>query len=135
VLATTRQWLALAPWQTVLSTNQSLCQAKELTPNPNEKGYDVARRLWEQSAQQPLALSDVLDLCRKCHQLGPFTFNNGNTFAAVGQTLIADYVQALPPVEAQILRNTVGHYIVGMVGKKELHNVFHHFETAWRIGS
>jgi hypothetical protein len=124
----------MAPWQSVLTTNQSLCQAKELTSDPNEKGYDLARRLWEQSAQQPLALSDALDLCRKCHQLGPFTFNNGNTFAAVGQALVADYAQALPPVEAQILRNTVGHYIVGMIGRKELHRVFHHFETAWRIG-
>jgi hypothetical protein len=81
---------------------------------------------------RPMTLKEVLDVCRECHDLAPFTFNNGNTFAATGRTLVEDWLRTLPPVEAQVIRNTVGHYIVGLIGKRELLQVLRHFEQTWQ---
>ena len=133
MLQLSKNWLEVAPWQVVTSLNQSLCQARELASQPNEKGFEPARQLWEESGHRPLTLFEALDLCRRCHDLMPFTFNNGNTFAGIGRTLLDDWLQTLPSVEAQIVRNTVGHYIVSLIDKRELHRVFRHFETTWRI--
>ncbi len=49
-----------------------------------------------------------------------FCFYNGNTFVAVGRTMIQDVLRKLTPVEAQVFRSVVGHYIAGTAGDKEL---------------
>ena len=79
-----------------------------------------------------MSLLEVLDVCRQGYDLAPFTFNNGNTFATVGKNLISEWLNSLPAVEAQIVGNTVGHYIAGVINKKELVKVLRHFETSWR---
>jgi hypothetical protein len=123
-----KQWLKAAPWEAVLALNKALCQAQKFEPLNNAKGYEAARRLWEKSVETTLSLQETLEVCNKCHGLGPFTFNNGNTFAAIGRTLIDECLKAAPPVEAQIIRTTVCHYIVGLIGRKELQQVLRHFE-------
>ena len=108
--------------------NKALCQAQKIDPLTSLKGFDPARRLWEAAIQSSVPLLDALDTCHECHALGPFTFNNGNTFAAIGRTLMEDCLKPVPPVEAQIIRTTVCHYIVGLIGRKELQQVLRHFE-------
>jgi len=123
-----RQWLSVAPWDSVLAVNKALCQAQRIDPLNNAKGYEAAQRLWEESAPKSMSLQRALDICRDCHELTPFTFNNGNTFAAIGRTLVEEQLKAAPPVEAQILRTTMSHYIVGLIDRKELQQVMRHFE-------
>ena len=77
-------------------------------------------QLWESRHLEPMGLDDAVDLCRRCHRLAPFCFYNGNTFAAIGRTLMQDILHKLPPVEAHTLRSVVGHYIAGTIGSKEL---------------
>jgi len=120
--------LNAAPWESVLAVNKALCQAQKIEPLNTAKGYEPACRLWEKSIQKSMSLQEALDVCRDCHELAPFTFNNGNTFAAIGRTLVEDDLKAVPPVEAQILRTTMCHYIVGLIGRKELQQVLRHFE-------
>ena len=112
----------------MLAVNKALCQAQKIEPLNTAKGYEPASRVWEKSAQKSMSLQEALDVCRDCHELAPFTFNNGNTFAAIGRTLVDEDLKAMPPVEAQILRTTMCHYIVGLIGRKELQQVLRHFE-------
>ena len=124
-----QQWLKAVPWESVLTVNKALCAAQKQEPKTIAKGLDAARQLWDGAATRTMALEEVLDLCRRCHELGPFTFSNGNTFAAIGRTLIEDWLKSLTPVEAQIVRTTVGHYIVGLIGRRELLQVLGHFKA------
>ena len=123
-----KQWLAAVPWQTVLSINQALCQAQKTEHKPSAKGYVAAQQAWTAALPKQMTLPDVLEVCKKCYNLAPFVFNNGNTFAEIAKTLIEDSLKAVPPVEAQIIRATVAHYVAGLVGKRELLNILSHFE-------
>ena len=125
---TQKQWLASVPWQTVLSINLALCQAQKTEHKPSAKGYVAAQQAWAAAMPAQMTLADALEVCKKCYNLAPFVFNNGNTFAAIAKTLIEDSLKAVPPVEAQIIRATVGHYVAGLVGKRELLNILAHFE-------
>jgi hypothetical protein len=126
-----KQWLNAVPWESVQTLNQTLCRDKQHAYEVRTAAFDKARQLWEKSAPQAMSLPEVMMLCKRCHDLGPFGFNNGNTFAAIGKTLVEDLVRTLPPVEAQIVRTTVGHYIAGLIGKQELVQVLEHFEARW----
>jgi len=124
-----KQWLASVPWQTVLSINLALCQAQKTEHKPSAKGYVAAQQAWAAAMPKQMTLPDVLEVCKKCYNLAPFVFNNGNTFAAIAKTLIEDSLKTVPPVEAQIIRATVAHYVAGLVGKRELLNILAHFEA------
>lgn len=126
-----KHWLGTVPWEKVLNVNQTLCQAQNTTHQPKPSQADAARQLWEKSVPKAMSLPEVLDVCRKCNDLAPFVFNNGNTFASISKNLVEEWVQHLPAVEAQILRTTVCHYVAGQVGKQELLQVLRHFETRW----
>jgi hypothetical protein len=126
-----KQWLGPVPWETVLNVNQTLCQAQKTEPQAKDKSFEAARQLWEKAVPKAMSLPEVLEVCRRCQDLGPFVFNNGNTFASISTTLVEDWTRALPAVEAQILRTTVSHYVAGQVGKKELLQVLRHVETRW----
>jgi hypothetical protein len=115
-----RQWLKDWPWQTVVVINAGLCKEKKALHKPTSDGYAPAQKLWESASQRELTLRETLDICRRCHKLAPFCFYNGNTFAAIGRTLIQDVLQKLPPVQAHTLRSAVGHYIAGTAGADEL---------------
>ena len=106
-----RQWLKDWPWQTVVVINAGLCKEKK-----------------ESASQLELSLRETLDICRRCHKLAPFCFYNGNTFAAIGRTIILDILQKLPPVQAHTLRSVVGHYIAGTAGADELAKVLEDLE-------
>ena len=128
-----RNWLGTVPWDSVVSLNQALCQAQKLEPLHNAKGMPAAQRVWETSAPRRLTLRAVIEVCHDAHSLSPFTFNNGNTFAAIARTLLEDQLKQVTPLEAQIIRTTVCHYIVDLIDAKELQQVLRHFES--KLGS
>src|SRR3954468_21332450 len=108
------------PWETVLTVNQGVWEAQKTEHQSKPNTFEAARQLWEKSVPKAMSLSEVLEVCRQCQDLGPFVFNNGNTFAAIGKTLVQDWASSLPAVEAHIFRTTVSHYVAGQVDKKEL---------------
>jgi len=108
-------------WDSIVSVNRSLCQAQKMEALINTK--IASREWWERTVQKPMNLLDALTICRNACEQGPFTFNNGNTFAAIARGLIEDALRTAPAVEAQILRTTISHYVAGTVAKKELQQV------------
>ena len=130
---TERDWFRGLPWETVLSINQSLCEAQQTPHQVLEQTCRAARQAWEQGCASRLTLPEAVDVCRRCYDIAPFVFNNGNTFAAVARKLMEDWLQVLPPVEAQIARTTVGHYVVGQITRKEMVEVLSHFESRWKL--
>jgi hypothetical protein len=131
VLNLERKWLATVPWQTVVKTNQELCQKDEQPHEPSPPGFDAARRLWDQTAEKSLRLRDVLDVFRQVHKLAPFKFFNGNTVAAVARTMMGEVVDPLPSIQAQMARSTVSHYVVGAIKAGELEQVLGHVGEVW----
>jgi hypothetical protein len=115
-----RHWLEDWPWQTAVVINEGLCKEKKTLHKPTSDGYGPAQKLWESARQRELTLRETLDICRRCHQLAPFCFYNGNTFAAIGRTMIQVILRPLPPAQAHTLRSVVGHYIAGTAGADEL---------------
>ena len=90
---------------------------------PTSDGYQPAQELWESSRTRELTLRETFDICRQCHKLAPFCFYNGNTFAAIGRTLIQDLLRKMPPLKAHGFRSVVGHYIAGTAAADELAKV------------
>lgn len=88
-----RHWLKNWPWETVVMINAGLCQEMKALHQPASDGYEPAQKLWEKSRGRELTLRETFDLCRQCHKLAPFCFYNGNTFAAIGRTLIQDLLR------------------------------------------
>ena len=64
-----------------------------------------------------------MDICRQWHKFAPFYFYNGNTFAAIGRTMIQDLLRKMSPVKAHSLRSVVCHYIAGTADPEELAKV------------
>jgi len=129
VINSPKQWLGGVPWDSVVTINHALCQAQKVQPGTYTRAQDRVRRTWEGSVIRRMTLPEVLDVCREACDARPFTFNNGNTFAAIAKTLLEDWLKAMPPLEAQIVRNTVGHYVAGLVNRKELLQILRHFEA------
>jgi len=121
-------WLEEVPWESLVEINKALCHAQQVEFTTNAKGLSIAKQSWEGAVRKSMTLGDVLAVCRKCHDASPFMFNNGNTFGSVAKTLIQDWLNSLPPLEAEIVRATVSHYVVGLVGRRELGEVLKHFE-------
>src|SRR5262249_15016194 len=101
-----------------------------MEPLTNAKSFEKARRLWDKAIPRTLTLEQACQVCYECQDLTPFTFNNGNTFAAIGRPFIEDSLKHIPPVEAQIIRTTVCHFIGGLIGRRELQQVLEHFEVS-----
>jgi len=125
-----KPWLMGSSWAHVQAVNQEFCEQQGITYDV-AKTCEAARLLWEQSTSRAMELIEALDLCRKCYEIAPFVFHNGNTFAAIAREVVVEWSRTMPSVEAQILRNTVGHYVVGMISRRELQKVLRHFESSW----
>ncbi len=115
-----KRWMKDWPWATVVAINAGLCKEKNALHKPTSEGYAPARALWEASRSRDLTLREVLDICRQGHKLAPFCLYNGNTFAAIGRTIIQELLHKMPPVKAHGFRSVVGHYIAGTAGADEL---------------
>lgn len=125
-----KAWLGAVPWESVQTINQALCQARKLEYQANADALPKISARWNAAVLRVAGLVETLQLIRECCDARPFMFNNGNTFAAVARTLVDDWLKALPPIEAQIMRTTVCHFVAGEVGKKELLQVLNHLGPA-----
>src|SRR5580765_9112272 len=111
--ALTKVWLRVVPWESVVSINQALCEARKALHKPTSEGYTPAKELWERNRSKELSLIELLDLGQQCHRLAPFCNYNGNTFVTIVRTLLADELKQLPPDQAHILRSIAGHVVAG----------------------
>ena len=111
------RWLAPYSWEFITAQNAALCAAKNAKHGPTSEGYEAARNLWSDRFDTGMTLAEAVELCRKCHQLAPFCFYNGNTFAAV----IRDVIQQLPipDVEKSAARSLAGHIVAGVASNEE----------------
>lgn len=64
-----------------------------------------------------MGLHEMIETCRKCHRLAPFTNYNGNTFAAIARSLL-DTLQ-LPAETASVIRSLAGHIVAGVASDEE----------------
>jgi hypothetical protein len=127
MLDTRKQWFRDFPWEMVVEKNQTFCKNAELAPQPG-RSYKTACELWEKHASQALTLGEALEICRQCHELAPFRFYNSPTFAALARLLLTEFTNALPGLEAEMVRNTASHYVAGLISRKELISVFGFFD-------
>ncbi len=142
-----KQWLKSTPWAQVLLVNQNLCdkttrdseggKASErivTTHEVRQPPGEQARKLWEQAVSQELTLFEALDTCRRCSDLAVFTFHNANTFSDVAKSIVEDWLNLLPGVEAQIVRTTIGHYVADhLVSRREMVKVINYFDARFKI--
>lgn len=112
-----QKWLEPFTWEMVTAQNAVLCQAKNALHKPTSDGHDTTKKLWLAKHEERLGLDEAVELCRRCHQLAPFCFYNGNTFASIIALVIKKL--DLEPDEAFIIRRLAGHIVAGVVTGEE----------------
>ena len=65
-----------------------------------------------------MSLFEVIEVCRKCHRLAPFTNFNGNTFAAIARILVRKL--NLDAEVEHIARSLAGHIVAGVASDEEV---------------
>ncbi len=66
----------------------------------------------------PMGLDEMVELCRRCHRLAPFTNYNGNTFAAIARAMI-DSLELTIETSA-LARSLAGHIVAGVASDEEV---------------
>jgi hypothetical protein len=112
-----RAWLKDVPWELVVWQNEQLCLAKRAHHGPSSDGYEDCRVLWEAKRESPMTFMQVVDLCRRCHRIAPFTNYNGNTFAAIVRGLMDAFTTS--PQNLALARSLAGHIVAGVAGEEE----------------
>ena len=112
-----QKWLEPFSWEMVVAQNTVLCQAKNALHKPTSDGYCATKELWMARHMELLGLDEAVELCRRCHQLAPFCFYNGNTFVSIIVLVIKKL--ELEPDEAFIIRRLAGHIVAGVVTGEE----------------
>jgi hypothetical protein len=102
----------------VVWQNEQLCKSKHAHHGPTSDGHNDCRMLWESSRMQAMTLDEMVELCRRCHRLAPFTNYNGNTFSAIARGLIDTL--ALPRDSAALARSLAGHIVAGVASDEEV---------------
>jgi hypothetical protein len=121
-----KKWLQIVPWETVVSINAALCEARKALHKPTSDGYAPAKELWEKNRSRELSLPEVFQIGFKCHRLAPFCNYNGNTFVAIVKTLLDDTLKSMPADRAHALRSIAGHIVAGTatdIERKQLDSI------------
>ena len=121
-----KNWLQIVPWETVVSINAALCDARKALHKPTSDGYVPAKELWEKNRSRKLSLSEVIQIGFQCHRLAPFCNYNGNTFVTIVKTLLDDTLKDMPADKAHILRSIAGHIVAGTatdIERKQLDSI------------
>lgn len=113
-----RGWLTQVSWEMVVWQNSQLCMAKNAHHGPTSDGYAECKELWENSRNLVMTLDAMIDLCRRCHRIAPFTNYNGNTFSAIARALMADL--PFPKETAALARSLAGHIVAGVASEEEI---------------
>jgi hypothetical protein len=112
-----RRWLAPYSWEFIQMQNEALCAAKKATHGPTTDGYGVTMELWTREHGEEMTLAEAVELCRRSHQLAPFCYYNGNTFAAVIRDVI--HQLKISEMERVVLRSLAGHIVAGVASEEE----------------
>lgn len=67
---------------------------------------------------ESMSLDEMVELCRRCHRLAPFTNYNGNTFSAIARAMI-DALE-IPRDTAALARSLAGHIVAGVASDEEV---------------
>lgn len=113
-----REWLAQVPWEMVVWQNEQLCKSKNAHHGPTSDGHADCKALGEESRMKAMSLEEMVDLCRRCHLLAPFTNYNGNTFAAIARAMLESL--DLPKESAYLARSLAGHIVAGVASEEEI---------------
>jgi len=113
-----RRWLKEIPWELVVWQNQRLCAAKHAHHGPTSDGHAGTKELWESRNLDLMRLDEVVELCRQCHRMAPFTNFNGNTFAAIARALIDGLETSTQSLA--IARSLAGHIVAGVASDEEV---------------
>jgi hypothetical protein len=113
-----RAWLAEVSWEMVVWQNEQLCKPKNAHHGPTSDGHAECKRLWEDTRSKTMTLDEMVDLCRRCHRLAPFTNYNGNTFSAIARALIETL--EIPKDSATLARSLAGHIVAGVASDEEV---------------
>jgi hypothetical protein len=114
----TARWLEPFSWDFVTAQNEVLCQQKSAHHGPTSDGHLAGKRLWEEAMGREMSLLEAVEVCRKCHRLGPFTNFNGNTFAAIARVLVRRL--NLDPEQEYLARSLAGHIVAGVASDEEV---------------
>ncbi len=112
-----KKWLEEISWEMVTWQNEQLCLLKHAHHGPISDGNEPCREFWESNRDKEMTLVELVEICRRCHRLAPFTNYNGNTFAAIVRALI-DQLE-LPPRQSALGRSLAGHIVAGVAGEEE----------------
>lgn len=74
--------------------------------------------MWEDEITSPMTFIEVVELCRQCHRMAPFTNYNGNTFAAIARGLIVTIETS--PQNLALARSLAGHIVAGVAEDIEI---------------
>ncbi len=67
---------------------------------------------------ESMSLDEMVDFCRRCHRLAPFTNYNGNTFSAIARALIESL--EISRDTAALARSLAGHIVAGVASEEEV---------------
>ncbi len=115
---TSRRWLEQVPWEMVSWQNEQLCLSKNAHHGPTSDGHKSCKELWDIHRDKEMTLIELVDVCRRCHRLAPFTNYNGNTFSAITRALIESL--GLSPSQSALARSLAGHIVAGVAGEEEV---------------
>jgi hypothetical protein len=65
-----------------------------------------------------MSLEEAVELCRRCHQIAPFCFFNGNTFASIIK-MATQTNQGLNARDTYALRSICSHIVAGTATPEE----------------
>ncbi len=103
---------SIISWAALEETNARQCHEKSACHGYTSDGKEPAIALFKEAKSLPnLNLAEAVDILRQLHKLSPFLFFNGNTFAIVGNRLLA-FFNPNKSADANI-RSLVGHHITG----------------------
>jgi len=65
-----------------------------------------------------MTLDEMVDICRKCHRMAPFTNYNGNTFSAIARAMIE--MLGVSNQSKTLARSLAGHIVAGVASDEEI---------------
>jgi hypothetical protein len=113
-----RAWLVDVSWDMVIWQNEQLCRSKNAHHGPTSDGHADCKKLWDENHTTIMTLDEMVDFCRRCHRLAPFTNYNGNTFSAIARAMIETL--EISRNEATVARSLAGHIVAGVASDVEV---------------
>jgi len=65
-----------------------------------------------------MSLDEMVEICRKCHRMAPFTNYNGNTFSAIARAMIE--MLMISDQSKTLARSLAGHIVAGVASDEEI---------------